>query len=91
MGEVFTLYFSQRIASTELDRTREPIPVRLLTHRRPWEGPFAGGGDLVRTVLYGDMAGELREANHLGDLKKLLAGQIRVEKSKRSDVSHFRP
>ncbi len=42
MGEVFTLYFSQRIASTELDGTREPIPVRLLTRFVPWEGPLVG-------------------------------------------------
>src|SRR5690606_4839087 len=42
VGEVFTLYFSQRIASTELDRTREPIPVRLLTHSGGRRGLLAG-------------------------------------------------
>lgn len=54
MGEVFTLYFSQRIASTELDRTREPIPVRLLTHGGPSQRLHCGC--LVAAQLVSDIA-----------------------------------
>jgi hypothetical protein len=60
VGEVFTLYFSQRIASTELDRTREPIPVRLLTLRRSWQSP------LIDAML---SAGDQGAALTLGDLR----------------------